>query len=302
MNSKPKVAVLLASYNGAQWLEAQVLSILACEGVAPHIFLSDDGSTDGTVHIAKEICCDRLTVLPPSPQGSAGQNFIRLMLDTPWDGYDYVCLADQDDVWNADKLARAVAVLRNTGAAAYSSDITAFWPDGRQQYIRKSQPQCRWDYLFESAGPGNTFVWPMAQANFLRAFLMHADPVLRGQIALHDWAFYAIFREAGKSWHIDAHSGLAYRQHGENVLGASKGLKAVWARLDLLRNGWYRRQILCLAALTETRCPMINYIRAPRLSQALVATLRARQCRRKTSDAFVLALVFCLMALSKEKN
>ena len=302
MNKIPTVAVLLASFNGAQWLEEQLRSILACNGVSVQIFLSDDGSTDNTVELAQEICGDRLTVLPFEPRGSAGQNFIRMIMDAEWDGCDYVCLADQDDIWNVDKLARAVAVLRETGAEAYSSDVTAFWPDGRQKYIRKSQPQRRWDHLFESAGPGNTFVWPLSQAKFLRDFLRGANPDIRGRIALHDWAVYAIFREAGKAWHIDARSGLAYRQHGENVLGAARGGRAIRARLDLLGNGWYRRQVLCVAALVGAQNPMIDYMRAPRLGRALGAILRAHQCRRKTSDAGALALVFCLMAFSKEQS
>lgn len=302
MQPDPKVAVLMASYNGAEWIAPQLQSILDCEGVTTHIFLSDDGSTDGTVQIAQDICGDRLTLLPEKHQRSAAQNFIRLVLDAPWDGFNYVCLADQDDIWSPDKLARAVTVLEEKGVAAYSSDITAFWPDGRRQYIRKSQPQRLWDHLFESAGPGNTFVWPMSQADFLRAFLKKADPKIRGQIAFHDWAFFAIFREAGKSWHIDTRSGLEYRQHGENVIGVAKGLKAVSKRVGLMRNGWYRRQVLCLAALTEADNPVIDYMRAPRLGRALAAAMRARQCRRRAADAAVLAVMLCLMAFYRKQK
>lgn len=299
---KPKVAVLLASYNGAAWLELQLRSIIACEDVNPHIFLSDDGSSDETVQIAKSVCGDRLTLLPLKRQGSAGQNFIRLVLDAQWHGFDYVCLSDQDDIWNSGKLVRAVEALQTNEAAAYSSDITAFWPNGARKYIRKSQRQRRWDHLFESAGPGNTFVWPVSQADFLRSFLKAADPTILNKVALHDWAFYAIFREAGKSWYIDDYSGLEYRQHGDNVLGAATGLKAIRSRLVLMRNGWYRRQILCIAALAGADNPVIDYLRAPRLHRALKAVIMARECRRKISDAGTLALLFCVMLFKKENN
>jgi len=298
--TRPKIAVLLATYNGAEWLEVQLRSILACIDVDIHIFMSDDGSTDGTIEIAKDVCGSRLTLLPPNPKGSAGQNFIRLMLDAQWNGFDYVCLSDQDDVWNRGKLARAVYALKTNDAAAYSSDVTAFWPNGVRRYIHKSQRQRRWDYLFESAGPGNTFVFPISQACFLRSFLKAADHSILCSISLHDWAFYAIFREAGKLWYIDEHSALDYRQHENNVVGASNGFKAIRSRLKLMGNGWYRQQIDHIAKLSGAENPVIDFIRAPGLRGALVAITKVRECRRKASDAGVLALLFFILAFIRE--
>nr|WP_281365982.1 glycosyltransferase [Halovulum dunhuangense] len=164
----PRVAVLMATFNGERWIEAQIASILASEGVAVHVFVSDDLSTDRTVEIARAAGRARLTVLPPLRQGSAARNFFRLLRDVDWSGFDHVALSDQDDIWRADKLSRATARIRADGLDAYSSDITAFWPDGRRRYIRKSHKQRRLDHLFESGGPGNTFVLPRASADVLR--------------------------------------------------------------------------------------------------------------------------------------
>ena len=44
----PRIAVLLASMNGARWLPDQIRSILDQKGVDVQIFVSDDGSSDGS--------------------------------------------------------------------------------------------------------------------------------------------------------------------------------------------------------------------------------------------------------------
>ena len=44
--------------------------------------------------------------------------------------YDYIALSDQDDVWDNDKLYRAISSLDKFKCDAYSSSVNAFWPSG----------------------------------------------------------------------------------------------------------------------------------------------------------------------------
>src|SRR6185312_9972336 len=46
---RPRVLVLLASYNGEQWIARQLESILAQEGVELRVAIRDDGSSDRTL-------------------------------------------------------------------------------------------------------------------------------------------------------------------------------------------------------------------------------------------------------------
>ena len=85
-------------------------------------------------------------------------DLFRLFRVVDFSGYDYISLADQDDVWLDCKLARACKLLREDEAEGYSSNVLAFWPDGRERLIEKAFPQRRWDFLFEGPGPGCTFV------------------------------------------------------------------------------------------------------------------------------------------------
>lgn len=296
MKKVPRVAVLLASYNGVQWIESQIQTILNSRNVSCHIFLSDDGSSDETVAVAQAAGLNKLTLLPYDPRGSAGQNFLRLIQDANWEAYDFIALSDQDDLWFPDKLCQAIAAIEDHGLAAYSSDVLAFWPDGRQKYVRKSQPLRKWDHLFESAGPGNTFVFPVHEALFLREQLNAANPKTLQRIERHDWLIYAIFREKLKKWMIDAVAGMDYRQHDNNVVGTSMGARARLSRLNLFKSGWYRSQILLIAEVTGASNALLDYIREPTFHLLGPLLKNARETRRNFLEAYAVTLLLAFMA------
>ena len=99
----PRVAVLMATYNGMKWLQAQLDSILTQENVDITLYASDDGSNDGTDDTLRALSKidPRVVVLPKiAGTGSAGQNFYRLIRDVDTNAFDYVAFADQDDIWH----------------------------------------------------------------------------------------------------------------------------------------------------------------------------------------------------------
>ena len=51
---KPVVAILMATYNGARFIQEQIDSILNQQGVDVHFYISDDGSSDSTLDIINE--------------------------------------------------------------------------------------------------------------------------------------------------------------------------------------------------------------------------------------------------------
>ena len=76
--------------------------------------------------------------------------------------FDYVSLANQDDIWFSNKLQSAVLLIQFNNYDAVSSDVLAFWEDGREKLVKKSFPQKSYDYLFEVVGPGCTYVFKAA--------------------------------------------------------------------------------------------------------------------------------------------
>jgi rhamnosyltransferase len=293
--------VCLAAYNGKPWLEEQLQSILAQESVDVTVFISVDASTDGTEAFIDALAAKepRLRVLPHGQRfGGAAGNFFRLLREVDVSGFDFVSFADQDDVWFADKLARACATLRSQGAAAYSSNVTAFWPDGRELLVNKAQPQRRWDFLFESAGPGCTFVMEAGLIRqFKEAFEARWDEL--ADVALHDWFMYAFARAHGYRWVIDPRPGMRYRQHAANQFGVNRGLRANLDRLNKMMKGWLLEQARLIAGLVGLGAdPFVRRWSGGNRAGVFWLACHAMQCRRRFRDQvfFFVSLVILAVA------
>lgn len=245
-NVKPKIAVYLAAYNGMRYLAGQLDSILIQTGVALTVYVSVDSSSDDTEAWtdAQARRDNRIIVLPHGEHfGGAAKNFFRLIKDVNFSNFDYVSFADQDDIWHKDKLIRHVELMQKNNVEGVSSNVTAFWPDGKIKLIDKSQPQRELDFLFESAGPGCTFLMTPWLVGEVKKLLVDSSSVA-SQVALHDWLVYAVCRASGKKWLIDSSVSMQYRQHGKNVVGANSGLKAKLGRFKQISNGWYKQEVL----------------------------------------------------------
>ncbi len=195
-SSVPSVIVLLATYNGSHWLKEQLKSILDQLEVDIHVFVSDDNSTDDTRLLLQSWHDERVTLLPKDGTfGSAAQNFFRLLRDVDIDCCDYVAFSDQDDIWETDKLSYSIKDFMMThGVDAFSSNVLAFWENGEERLVVKSQYQVEWDHLFQSGGPGCSLVLTKRLAAEAKDFLCRHVVDTR-KIALHDWFLYAFARK-----------------------------------------------------------------------------------------------------------
>lgn len=295
-----RVAILLATYNGERWLDEQLDSLFGQEGVDVTIFASDDGSSDATPALLQARAGAKLICLPAAARcGSAAGNFFRLLRDVDLRGFDAVALSDQDDIWHAGKLARALGLMQTHGVDAVSGNVEAFWPDGRRVLLAKHQPQQPWDYHFEAAGPGCTYVLSNRLAQALQDVLTARREEASG-VALHDWFIYCHARSKGWRWHIDEQPCMDYRQHGGNVIGANEGTAAARARFEKVLSGWYRQQILLIARLCDSEHQIpVRWVQTLRLSDLLQLLIRFRQMRRHRSDSLFLAMFFLIMYFRK---
>ncbi len=284
---KLAVAVCLAAFNGMQFLQQQVDSIFEQVHVDVTLYVSVDRSTDGTEQWFRDLQSHdkRVTLLPYGAQfGGAASNFFRLLRDVDFSGFDCVAFADQDDIWLPEKLSRAAQCMQTTHADGYSSDIIAFWSSGRNRYIKKSFPQRRWDYLFESAGPGCTFVMNGRLTMDLQHFLQTHLEQMR-DVGLHDWFTYAYARAHGYVWHIDEYAGLMYRQHDGNQVGVNSGVAAFLWRVGRVLNGWGLNQARMIADLVAVGGQtFVRRWHGGGRRSMLALAWQASQCRRKPVD------------------
>jgi len=285
---KLRVAVLLAAYNGRNWIEEQVNSILNQENITVTLYISVDLSTDNTYEWCNELEANNTTVkvLKYGERfGGAAKNFYRLIKDVDFKSYDYVAFSDQDDVWGLDKLSHGVRQMELAKAEAYSANVVAFWEDGREKLLDKSQPQKEFDYLLEAAGPGCTYIFTNKAASLIKTYLKNYPEL--NEFVLHDWLSYAILRHNHYVWIIDSESKMNYRQHDSNQVGANSSFMGMFSRVKYILSG---RAFESIALLT--RILGISSIKLSSRMGLIRLALKARQLRRRRVDQ-----VFAFFAL-----
>ena len=111
LDTHPRVAVIVCTYNGAAHIEAQLDSLLAQNWpVAIHVF--DDASTDDTrqkVERKLRASHDHLTLRSRNIGYVA--NFEKAIANVVQLGFDYLALCDQDDIWQPERIALGMTAI-----------------------------------------------------------------------------------------------------------------------------------------------------------------------------------------------
>lgn len=299
----PSVGIMLATYNGEPYVGAQIDSILAQQGVRPTIYVRDDGSSDRTLTILHRYAKNfpRQVILLPStspPFGAACGTFLSMVSDLYTAPHDYFAFSDQDDIWMPGKIERAVKKMACSGAAGYSSNLTAFSAKNScKKLIFKAHKQRTFDHLFQSASAGCTYVLS-ASAMELIAFCIRRRRLDEFSGMSHDWLTYAICRSHGLSWCIDDYSAICYRQHEHNQYGAMLGITGTIRRLRLIRKGWYRDVVLrnrpFLDATNIAEQTIFNRITRLSFADRFWLIANAGKLRRAPRDCIALAIAVAL--------
>jgi rhamnosyltransferase len=289
VSNSPSVAVLLAAYNGMEWIEEQVSSILSQKSISIEIFISVDLSNDKTHEWCQGLAekNSHVKILPYGEKfGGAAKNFFRLIRDVDFSCFDYVALSDQDDIWDGSKLHHAIRTIEQDSLDGYSSDVIAFWSNGREKLVKKSFPQKKFDYFFEAAGPGCTYVLKQQPTQKFKKFLIKNWENINC-IESHDWLIYAFFRSRGMSWCIDSEPLMLYRQHESNQVGSNFGFLAYLKRIKMVKSGWYRSEVRKISEIISINDDAFNL-------DIWFLIKNFYQLRRQNRDTFILLLMILL--------
>ncbi|WP_191577587.1 MULTISPECIES: glycosyltransferase family 2 protein [Achromobacter] len=250
-----QVAILLCTYQGQQYLAEQLDSYSRQSYAHWDLWVSDDGSKDGTRPILQSYNekwgdAHRVAVFDGPKRGFAA-NFLSLLCQPTIEG-DYFSFSDQDDIWDPEKIERAVQWLDTVPAdtpALYCSRTRLV--DENDTEIGLSplfqRPPHFKNALVQNIAGGNTMVFNQAA----RALLLKAGPTV--DVVAHDWWVYQVISACGGTLHYDARPALRYRQHGGNLIGSNNGLSARLRRVSMLFEGhlkdWNERNIRALGSL-----------------------------------------------------
>ena len=240
--SQPLVAILMGTYEGESFLPAQLNSFARQTHRCWKLWASDDGSKDGTRAILERYKehwgSERLSIIA-GPRAGFVANFMKLTCN-PEITAGYYAYADQDDLWEDDKLARALAWLETV-----PSDVPALYMS-RTRLIDEDDFELGFAPLFtrhppsfanamvQNIGGGNTMVLNSAA----RALIQTASKDVK--VVSHDWWAYMLVTGAGGRAFYDPYPGVRYRQHRANVVGSNAGFLARLRRGGLVFAGRFK--------------------------------------------------------------
>ena len=126
----PVVSVLMTTFNGAGFIGASIVSVLAQSFTDFELIVVDDGSTDATAQVLAGIGDPRMRVLRQAANGGvvAARNAGFLAARGR-----YVAALDHDDLSHPERLARQVAYLNaHAGVVLVATEIEIEEPAGRR--------------------------------------------------------------------------------------------------------------------------------------------------------------------------
>jgi glycosyltransferase involved in cell wall biosynthesis len=280
--SDPLVLILMGTFNGEKYIREQLDSIAGQTHKNWRLVISDDGSTDQTLGIAKkwasEVGVDRVEFRQGPKKGFA-QNFLSMACDSK-SRADYYAFCDQDDVWKSNKLEVAINYLNSADSLGEPCLYC-----GRTQYVDEQLEVLEYSPLFlKPPGFKNALVQSLAGGNTM-VFNQRLKDALEkaGNVPAisHDWWLYQLVTGMDGHVYYDRQAYVLYRQHREALIGGNTSVLSRFGRLRMALRGEFRRytdhSIACLkraqnllTLVNRQTLEMFEYLRSASLLRRMI--------------------------------
>lgn len=224
MNKTDQAAILLATFNGEQYIREQLDSLFQQTNQNWHLFIHDDGSADQTIAIIHKYQLrfpDRITILGGRATGNSRDNFFYLLsqVEAP---YYFFC--DQDDAWLPEKIEKTYQRMKEieekelpclvfTDLRVVDESLNCI-AEKMEYYQKLNYQDLSFKQLMvQAAVTGCTMMINQVLRNRMLLSSDHND------IIMHDWWASMIAAKFGKISCLNEPLVL-YRQHSGNSVGA----------------------------------------------------------------------------------
>lgn len=219
------VLVFMSTYNGEQYLDEQINTILNQKDVNIRLLIRDDGSKDNTLNILKKYAYnyDNIYVIEGGNIGFAA-SFLKLIYDEYYEKADYYAFSDQDDIWDEDKIISGIRFMCGSDSPMFyyaAQRIVDEWGmyQRDETCFRKVQRYSKYSASMVPLTRGCTQIWNSKFHEVLSA----KRPDITEILAHDEWVSLIAFWKADMVYDDAAHMG--YRQTGSNISGAYKNKK-----------------------------------------------------------------------------
>jgi rhamnosyltransferase len=223
---KNKIAILLSTYNGEDYLEEQINSIVNQTNSNWILYIRDDGSTDTTLDILKNLVVkhENIILLDNGENIGSFKSYIWLMKNVD---SNYYMFCDQDDIWLNNKIditfnefiklehaqseSKPLLVFTNLFVVDKNLNIIS---DSMWEYNRTIKIMAPYRYLYISPlATGCTMLFNDKAKTEALKYTQHA--------LMHDSLLALTVVVSGGQVKAVQECTIYYRQHLNNVYGAT---------------------------------------------------------------------------------
>lgn len=232
------INIIISVYNGESFIEEQINSIFRQKCNNLKIFIRDDGSSDNTVRIIKEISkkSPNKVIVVKDCFGNLNVKESYFLLMQHGDT-DYLLFCDQDDVWLPDKIEKTLAAMR-AAEERYGANTPLLVHTDLCVVDRDLQPISPSFWKYQNLNPqlGAKLNRVMPQNVVTGCTMMINKPLAKlaapipEDAIMHDWWLALVAALFGQVVYLEEAT-ILYRQHSENSVGAKRwGLKRIITR------------------------------------------------------------------------
>lgn len=225
IKSPTPIAILLATYNGKQYLCEQIESLLRQTSKDWTLYIHDDGSTDGTSELLHDYALryQNIVVLDYESQHGAKDNFLSLLQRVD---AEYYMFCDQDDVWIPEKVALSINEIKlqekayaNTPLIVYTdlhvadAQLNITHPSFWKEICLHPEFVTSFDEIAASTAATGC-------AMILNSLAKAVTIIPAPKATMHDaWITACVLSKGGRICPLHRQT-VYYRQHGDNCVGA----------------------------------------------------------------------------------
>lgn len=250
------LSIAMTTYNGSKYLQKQLDSILNQSYSDFELVICDDCSIDDTFEILKiyEKRDSRIKIFKNNENIGFSKNFEKTISLCK---FDYIALADQDDIWKENHLELLLSNLNDSSASVGNADIMNSFDEiscdllsNRDLYFVDGNSK---EKLFRILCYGNPFQG--TSSLYRKELFKYAFPI-PDDVEYHDAWFSAVaccLKGLNYSFDVVTH----YRIHGRNASGEHKINFFRQVGITLKRKTWETDRIIFCDELL-TRIPNIS--------------------------------------------
>jgi glycosyltransferase involved in cell wall biosynthesis len=221
----PTVSVIMANYNGANYLMEAIESVRRQTLADLEIIVSDDASTDGSVAIVDDLMKEDSRISLITSERNAGPAAARNKAVAAARG-EWLAIMDSDDLMHPARLSFLIDAARNDHADIIADDLLEFALDVTKPSRRRLSG--RWartafwvdivDYVrlnhFNGSGPALGYLKPIFRASIMKGPAGRYDETLK---IAEDYNLVLSLLRSGRSMRVHPIPYYYYRRHGTSI-------------------------------------------------------------------------------------